>query len=121
VSARTIRLYEGLGILPVPDRSPGGTRRYNREYQFYIEGALLLKDLGFSLEEVKLVGRLARHAPMTSAERRCARQAIAAKMTSLDHRIRVLQRLRDVLPMASRDGDCLATLVSIAGRAEITR
>jgi DNA-binding transcriptional MerR regulator len=50
VSSRTIRYYEELGILPEPRRSPGGTRKYPREYGGYIAAALALKDLGFRLE-----------------------------------------------------------------------
>ena len=59
VSSRTIRYYEQLGILPEPRRSPGGTRKYPREYGGYIAAALALKDLGFRLEEVKPLARLA--------------------------------------------------------------
>src|ERR1019366_2978034 len=59
VSSRTIRYYEELGILPEPRRSPGGTRKYPREYRGYIATALALKDLGFRLEEIKPLARLA--------------------------------------------------------------
>src|SRR5260221_13767343 len=45
-SSRTIRYYEELGILPEPRRSPGGTRKYPREYRGYIDTALVLKNLG---------------------------------------------------------------------------
>src|ERR1700722_15053963 len=47
VSSRTIRYYEELGILPEPRRSPGGTRKYPKEYGGYIAAALALEDLGF--------------------------------------------------------------------------
>jgi DNA-binding transcriptional MerR regulator len=117
VSARTIRLYEELGILPAPERSPGGTRRYTPDYAFYIEGALLLKDVGFTLEELKLVGRLARGAPMSKADRVKAQQAIAAKMEGLEHKIRVLQRLHEVFSERTRvqpaDGSSLAELLEL--------
>src|ERR1700689_5497913 len=59
VSSRTIRYYEELGILPEPRRSPGGTRRYPREYRGYIDTALALKDLGFRLGGSKPLARLA--------------------------------------------------------------
>jgi DNA-binding transcriptional MerR regulator len=59
VSSRTIRYYEELGILPEPRRSPGGTRKYPKEYGGYIAAALALKDLGFRLEEVKPIAKLA--------------------------------------------------------------
>ena len=97
VSSRTIRYYEEFGILPVPPRSSGGTRKYPREYRFYIEGALALKDLGFSLEEVKLIGRLALQESMTPQEHQQTLEVVDEKMDTLEHRIAVLNRLRDVL------------------------
>jgi DNA-binding transcriptional MerR regulator len=120
VSARTIRLYEELGIIPAPARSPGGTRRYTKDYLFYVEGALLLKSIDFSLEEVRVVGRLARGASMTAAEHRLARQAIADKVDTLRRRIRVLRRLREVLGVAdgSDDQDGLATLADLVNQRD---
>ena len=97
VSRRTIRYYEELGILPEPPRSPGGTRKYPEEYRFYIEGALSLKDAGFSLDEVRLVGRLALGVRMSAAERTKAVHAIAEKRRNLEHKIRVLNKMHEVL------------------------
>ena len=59
VSSRTIRYYEELGILPEPRRSAAAPGKYPREYCGYIETALALKDLGFRLEEIKPLARLA--------------------------------------------------------------
>lgn len=97
VSSRTIRYYEELGILPEPPRSPGGTRKYGPEYRFYVEGAVALKELGFSLDEIKLVGRLALGRPMTAKQRKKAAEAIREKTQALEHKVAVLGRLRDVL------------------------
>ncbi len=97
VSSRTIRYYEELGILPQPRRSPGGTRKYPQEYRFYIEGALALKELGFTLEEIKLLGRLALGRSMTAAQRKRAAQVVEEKTHALEHQVRMLQRLHDVL------------------------
>jgi DNA-binding transcriptional MerR regulator len=97
VSQRTIRYYEELGILPAPRRSSGGTRRYPADYKFYIEGALMLKDLGFSLEEIKLVGRLGLGARLTVPQRKQALSVIDVKMQALEHRIQVLERLHRLL------------------------
>jgi DNA-binding transcriptional MerR regulator len=97
VSSRTIRYYEELGILPEPERSPGGTRKYSKEYRFYVEGALALKDLGFTLEEIQLIGRMALGRSTTAKERQHVGAVVAEKMSGLEHRIRVLTRLRDVL------------------------
>jgi DNA-binding transcriptional MerR regulator len=97
VSQRTIRYYEELGILPEPKRSEGGTRRYPPDYKFYIEGALLLKDLGFSLDELKLIGRLALGVDLTAAQRKRAPALIDEKMHALEDRLGVLNRLHALL------------------------
>jgi DNA-binding transcriptional MerR regulator len=115
VSQRTIRYYEELGILPPPHRSSGGTRRYPADYKFYIEGALMLKDLGFSLEEIKLVGRLGLGARLTAPQRKQALSVIDKKMQALEHRIQVLERLHRLLQLErSQLQDGSGTTTSLA-------
>ena len=97
VSSRTIRYYEELGILPEPERSAGGTRRYTPDYRFYIEGALALKDVGFTLEEVRLIGRIALGQKVGARQRAQISKIIAERMDSLEHKINVLRRLHDIL------------------------
>ncbi len=104
VSSRTIRYYEELGILPEPERSPGGTRQYSTEHRFYVEGALALKELGFSLDEIKLLGQFALENPMSDLERQQATEAIRTKMQVLEHKIRVLEHLRDTLQARGHNG-----------------
>lgn len=104
VSSRTIRYYEELGILPEPRRSPGGTRQYTLDHRFYVEGALALKELGFSLDEIKLVGQFALERPMTDIERQQAVEVVRDKMSGLEHKIRVLEHLRDVLRSREKNG-----------------
>jgi DNA-binding transcriptional MerR regulator len=105
VSERTVRYYEELGIIPTPPRSAGGTRRYPREFRFYIEGALVLKDLGFSLDELKIVGRLAMGATLTPRQRSRALEVIDTKMKALEHRIRLLNRLHELFEHELHEGD----------------
>jgi len=118
VSERTVRYYEELGIIPSPRRSAGGTRRYPKEYRFYIEGALVLKDLGFSLEELKLVGRLVMGSNMTARQRERALDVVDRRMDALDRRIRVLNRLRELFTSELNDSgqpdDRLAALLDHA-------
>ena len=104
VSSRTIRYYEELGILPEPKRSPGGTRKYSHDYRFYVEGALALKELGFTLDEIQLIGKMALGRSTTARERERIGAVVAEKMSGLEHRIRVLTRLRDVLLAESKGG-----------------
>lgn len=98
VSTRTIRYYEELGILPAPQRTTGGTRRYPRDYIFYVEGARMLKQLGFGLEEIAELGQFA----LTGASASTRTQAILQeKLSELDHRIRVLNRLYELVNEAA--------------------
>jgi DNA-binding transcriptional MerR regulator len=107
VSSRTIRYYEELGILPEPERSAGGTRRYTTDYRFYIEGALALKDLGFPLDEIRLIGRMALGRKMTVRERERLATVVSERTRGLEHRIRVLQRLREILQEEQQVGESL--------------
>jgi DNA-binding transcriptional MerR regulator len=93
VSSRTIRYYEELGILPQPRRSPGGTRKYPREYGGYIAAALALKDLGFRLEEVRPLARLAAGRAVSQGQRDAAARLVEAKIEALARQVTVLRRL----------------------------
>jgi DNA-binding transcriptional MerR regulator len=95
VSSRTIRYYEELGILPAPRRSPGGTRKYPREYQGYIERALELKDLGFRLEEIKPLARLALGRSVSAGQRDSAARLVDARIDELARQVDMLRKLRD--------------------------
>lgn len=56
---QTIRYYEQIGILPKPARSAGGHRVYTHEQMQRLRFIRLSRDLGFSLEDVKELLRLA--------------------------------------------------------------
>lgn len=99
VSTRTIRYYEELGILPTPERTEGGTRRYPKEYVFYVEGARALKDLGFGLEEIAELGKFALTGHWDSER---SRSILTRKLAELEHRIKVLDRLHDLVVEAAK-------------------
>jgi DNA-binding transcriptional MerR regulator len=93
VSSRTIRYYEELGILPEPRRSPGGTRKYPSEYRSYIETALALKHLGFRLEEIKPLCRLALGRSISPGQRDMAARLVEERIEDLGRQVDVLRRL----------------------------
>jgi DNA-binding transcriptional MerR regulator len=109
VSSRTIRYYEELGILPEPRRSPGGTRKYPKEYGGYIAAALALKDLGFRLEEVKPLARLAAGRTVSPGQRDAAAQLVEDKIEALARQVTVLRRLHD--SVREPDGDLAVSAV----------
>lgn len=93
VSSRTIRYYEEMGILPQPRRTPGGTRKYPRDYGGYIAAALALKDLGFRLDEVKPLARLAAGRTVSQGQREAAARLVAGKIDALARQVTMLRRL----------------------------
>jgi DNA-binding transcriptional MerR regulator len=103
VSSRTIRYYEELGILPEPRRSPGGTRKYPSDYGRYIAAALALKDLGFRLEEVKPLARLAAGRSVSAGQRDAAAQLVERKIDALARQVTVLRRLHDSVRQPDAD------------------
>src|ERR1035441_5422733 len=94
-SSRTIPACQGLGFLPEPRRSPGGTRKYPREYQDYIETALALKDLGFALHDIKPLTRLALGRSVSAGQRDSAARLVEDRIDALARQVDVLRRLRD--------------------------
>jgi DNA-binding transcriptional MerR regulator len=120
VSSRTIRYYEELGILPEPRRSPGGTRRYPREYGGYIAAALALKDLGFRLDEVKPLARLAAGRQVSQSQREAAARLVEDKIEALARQVTVLRRLADSVRVPDGDLPVSAILGSAVLAAEVT-
>jgi DNA-binding transcriptional MerR regulator len=121
VSSRTIRYYEELGILPEPRRSAGGTRKYPKEYGGYIAAALALKDLGFRLEEVKPLARLAAGRPVSPGQREAAARLVEDKIEALGRQVTVLRRLHESVRSADSSLPVAAVLGSAAfGRTDLT-
>ena len=114
VSSRTIRYYEELGILPEPRRSPGGTRKYPREYGGYIAAALALKDLGFRLEEVRPLARLAAGRSVSPGQRDAAARLVEEKIESLARQVTVLRRLHASVAVPDSDLPVAAILGAAA-------
>ncbi len=116
VSSRTIRYYEELGILPEPNRSAGGTRKYPREYRGYLETALALKDLGFRLEEVRPLAKLAIGRSVTASQRESAAALVADRIDALTRQVTMLRRLHESV----LGPDAAASVPAILGTTPLT-
>jgi len=55
----TIRYYERIGLLPAPPRTAGGHRSYDREHVRRLGFIRRSRELGFPLDEVRALLRLA--------------------------------------------------------------
>jgi DNA-binding transcriptional MerR regulator len=117
VSSRTIRYYEELGILPEPRRSAGGMRKYPSEYGGYIAAALALKDLGFRLDEIKPLARLALGRSVSASQRDTAARLVENRIESLARQVTVLRRLHDSV----RGPDAATPVSAILGAASHAR
>jgi DNA-binding transcriptional MerR regulator len=59
VTTRTVRFYEDLGLIQPASRSSGGFRLYEREQADRLRALLRLKEVGFSLDDIKAYRDLA--------------------------------------------------------------
>ena len=95
LSARTIRYYEELGLLPGVRRRVGGRRIYGADELDRLRFIARLKALGLALEEVGELNAV--HAIGGSTRAMLARldELLARRLLELDARISDLDSLRD--------------------------
>ena len=96
VSTRTIRYYEEMEVLPPPPRSPAGTRMYPKVYAIYLEAISVLKDIGFNLDEIKLLERV-RNGSATKTEEKQLAKLVQSKLGALEHKIKVMYWLHGIV------------------------
>jgi DNA-binding transcriptional MerR regulator len=91
LNPKTIRYYEEIGLLPRPQRTTAGYRRYDEATVSRLGFILRAKLLGLSLEDIRDV--LAIH---ERGERPCDRVVtlIDTERARIDHRIEELEGLR---------------------------
>lgn len=64
----TIRFYEKIGVLPKPARTEGGHRAYGRAHVERLTFVRRARELGFTLDEVRALLRLAEASDVPCAE-----------------------------------------------------
>ncbi len=104
---QTIRYYEQIGLLPEPERSAGGQRRYRQADLDRLSFIRHARQLGFSLDAIRELLELADH-----PERPCAgADSIARRqLVQVERRILRLQALKTELERMLREcsGDSVA-------------
>ena len=90
----TIRYYERQQLLPTPQRSPSGYRRYAEEDVVRLNFIRRAKALGFSLEEISELMAISegRHGDMAAMK-----QAARTKLAEVEARQAELARVHDAL------------------------
>lgn len=99
VSAKMVRHYESLGLLPAIDRTEAGYRRYTEREVHTLRFIRRARDLGFSMVEIAELLRLWQDRERTSAGvRRIAQRHVEdleRKIAELTAMRRTLERLVD--------------------------
>jgi DNA-binding transcriptional MerR regulator len=95
LSARTVRYYEELGLLPGVRRRSGGRRVYGADELERLAFITRLKALGLALEEIRELNAVHAIAGSTRAMLGRLDELLARRLADLDARIGELDSLRD--------------------------
>ncbi len=94
VSARMVRHYEGLGLLPAVARTESGYRQYSEADIHTLRFIKRSRDLGFSMEEIaELVGLWNNRRRASASVKRIAQKHLG----ELEQRIADMQSMRNTL------------------------
>lgn len=94
VSARMVRHYEGLGLLPAVARTESGYRQYGAADIHTLRFIKRSRDLGFSMEEIaELVGLWNNRRRASASVKRIAEKHLG----ELEQRIADMQSMRNTL------------------------
>ena len=104
VKVPTIRYYEEMGLLPVPERTEGNQRRYDAAALQRLSFIRHARDLGFSIEAILSLIDLQEH-PDKSC--RAATDIAVAQLSDVRARIKKLRSLEKELQRMAKgcDGD----------------
>lgn len=94
VNIETIRYYERIGIMPVPDRTAGGNRQYNHDQLKRLSFIKRSRGIGFSIEEIRALLEMADRRDFTCGE---VHRMTINHLASVKEKILALCRLKDAL------------------------
>lgn len=94
VNIETVRYYERIGLLPSPPRTEGGHRLYGEPHVKKLTFVRRARELGFTLEEIRALMRLADERPPSCAR---ARSLATKHLADVREKIADLKRMERVL------------------------
>ncbi|WP_152395623.1 MerR family transcriptional regulator [Paenibacillus guangzhouensis] len=106
---KTIRYYDDIHLLPASHISPAGYRYYTQEDIWQLELILLLRYLGFKVQDIKRM--LQNEIPVSTS--------INWQLGIIESQMSHLGQIRDILAQASRQDDANAQLNYLHDIAEI--
>jgi MerR family mercuric resistance operon transcriptional regulator len=105
VNVQTVRYYERRGLLAEPRRRTAGYRDYSNEALGELCTIRRLKELGYTLDEIRTLVRIHRQGTGPNG---AACDLAARKIRELDEKIRHLQETRDALEVERERCGCAA-------------
>jgi MerR family copper efflux transcriptional regulator len=99
VSAKMIRYYEGVGLLPQPERRQSGYRTYDDNDIHRLRFVRRARDFGFPVERIRELLRLWSDRKRPSSE---VKRIAETQVAELDARIAQLTALRDSMKDLAR-------------------
>ena len=91
VNAETIRYYQRIGLLEVPEKPYGTMRSYNDQDLLRLRFIRHAQQLGFSLEDIRELLAL------SSADCKRVERLAAEKLNQVNEKLRQLRRIQSVL------------------------
>ncbi len=101
VNVETIRYYQRIGLLPLPDRTYGSIRRYSEPDLKRIRFIKRAQALGFSLEEVALLLELSDGKHCTETKE-LAEKKLAMVKTKIDDLAAIRKSLQDLVAQCAK-------------------
>jgi len=99
VNIETIRYYERIGIMPKPPRTDGGQRSFDGEHLKRLRFVRRGRELGFTLDDIRALLRLADGSGKTCAEVKAMTlthlDTVRAKIADLTRMERILDDMVD--------------------------
>ncbi|KIC18142.1 MULTISPECIES: MerR family transcriptional regulator [unclassified Leisingera] len=109
VKVPTIRYYEEIGLLPQPGRNAGNQRRYGQDGMDALGFIRHARDLGFSLEDIKVMmsieGQLGEDCSEVHRIAEAQLNAVRARITRLERLAGELERITHLCGHG-QGGDC---------------
>ena len=105
----TIRYYEKIGLLPAPGRSSGGYRLYGTDHFKRLNFVRRARVLGFSIDEVRTLLRLADERKRPCAEARVVAEGHLADVRTKIADLKAMERVLKATVARCADGtgsDC---------------
>jgi MerR family gold-responsive transcriptional activator of gol and ges genes len=117
VSAKMIRHYEAIGLLPEADRRESGYRDYSHSDLHRLQFIRRARDLGFPIERIRVLLKLWSDRERSNAE---VKALALAHVAELEQKIRQLSDMRETLSELAHacDGDGRPNCPILRGLAE---